>query len=76
MAYKEAKAWDIGQSIWNLSKIHESMDLTINEIKDSLYKNNEDINHNVNKLEKMLSLWKEELHLNEISQSQYNQLLI
>ena len=52
------------------------MDLTINEIKDSLYKNNEDINHNVNKLEKMLSLWKEELHLNEISQSQYNQLLI
>lgn len=75
MAYKESKAWDIGQSIWNLSKIHESMDFTINEIKDSLLNNKDDIFRNLNVLEKMLSLWKEDLHLNEISQTQYNQSL-
>ena len=70
MAYKESKAWDIGQSRWNLSKIHESMDSTINEISDSLHNKNENISHNLNTLEIMLKIWKEELHINEIPQEQ------
>lgn len=75
-AYKEAKAWDIGQSIWNLSKIHESMSLVVNEVKESLAIDKEDLNININKLQKMLDVWKADLNENDISKAKLNDSLL
>ncbi len=75
-AYKEAKAWDIGQTMWNLSQIHESMSLTINELKESITSGQVDIAQATIKFEEMLTLWKKELMSHEVSESRYKQSLI
>lgn len=75
-AYKEAKAWDIGQTIWNLSQIHESMSLNIDDLKESISAGRSDVAQAIIKFEEMLTLWKEELMSNNISEIQYKQSLI
>lgn len=75
-AYKEAKAWDIGQTIWNLSQIHESMSLNIDDLKESISSGKSDVSQAIIKFEEMLTLWKEELMANNISESHYKQSLI
>ena len=75
-AYKEAKAWDIGQTLWNLSQIHESMNLTINELKESLSSGQHSIAQATTRLEEMLVIWKQELLSHEVSETQYKQSLI
>lgn len=75
-AYKEAKAWDIGQTLWNLSQIHESMSLNINDLKESISSGRLDIAEAIMRFEEMLRLWKEELISHDISEIQYKKSLI
>jgi len=75
-AYKEAKSWDIGQTLWNLSQIHESMNLSIDELKESVSSGQCNITQATMKFEKMLMLWKNELISHDISENKYKKSLI
>jgi site-specific recombinase XerD len=75
-AYKEAKSWDIGQTLWNLSQIHESMSLNIDELKESISTGQLNISQTIMKFEEMLILWKKELISHDVSENKYKKFLI
>lgn len=75
-AYKEAKSWDIGQTLWNLSQIHESMSLNIDELKESISTGQLNISQTIMKFEEMLILWKKELISHDVSENKYKNTLI
>lgn len=64
-AYKEADALDSGMKLWNLSKIHESMTSSVEELKISLQQSNISATKALDQLETMLNIWENDLRSNE-----------
>ena len=64
-AYKEARALDSGTKFWKLSQIHESMRLSVNELKTSIRKNKISSIEALERLDTMLTIWKNDLTNNE-----------
>jgi hypothetical protein len=64
-AYKEAKALDSGTKLWKLSQIHESMMLSVQELKTSIQQSNISSIEALERLDTMLTIWKNDLANNE-----------